>query len=201
MGGSMRNTFLGIVLSILALPAVSARAGSVCGSAGASLGSRYCSFASPMLYLRGGENLPSFTVGRDGRALAPVLGMHLLSFDASFPGSHSGVASLVKVADSGMPSYAGRQGFGEGGNGGAYGVGTLSNFVPDGWYRRPSADGWVRFPHAGYVGSTSTGTGFTTLSAPLDPTPEPMTLLLFGSGLFLIAFLARRRTLDAREDS
>jgi len=196
----MGKALLGIILSLLALPAVSARASTVCGSAGVSAGSRYCSLASSRLYREDGGNSPSFSVVRDGRTLAPVLGMRMLSFDASFPGNHTGVASLVKVAASGLPFHAGRQGFGEGGNGGTYGIGTgvLSNFVPDGWYRRPSGDGWVRFQHSWYVGST--GTGYNTTPSPLDPTPEPMTLVLFGSGLLLIAFLVRRRALAARVD-
>lgn len=167
--------------------------------------SRYCSFASSRLYREDAGSSPSFTVVRDGRSLAPALGLHMLSFEANFPGSHSGVASLVKVADSGLPSFAGRQGFGEGGSGGTYGIGAgiLSSFVPDGWFRRPSADGWVRFQHSWYVGSTgtATGTGFSTVTSPLDPTPEPMTLVLFGSGLLLIAFFVRRRTLSVRKDN
>lgn len=157
-----------------------------------------------MPYFRGGDITPSFAVIRDGRTLDPVLSMHLLSFDASFPGSYSGKASLVKMADSGLTSHAGRQGFGEGGSGGTYGIGTgiLSNFVPDGWYRRPSGDGWIRFQHSWYVGHTGTGYGATDVDPqPLATTPEPVTLVLFGTGLLLIAFLARRRTLAAREDT
>lgn len=196
----MPKIWLGILLGIVAMSAVSVRAVSLCDQTD-TISSHYCSYSSSTLYLGSGDRLPSFTVPRDGRSLSPISGMSMLGFDANFPGSHSSVASLVKVADTRLPSFAGRQAFGEGGIGGAYGIGTglLSNFVPDGWYRRPAGDGWGRFQRPLYVGSLVTGDD--PISSPLDPTPEPMTLVLFGSGFFLIALLMRRRALAAREES
>jgi len=197
----MQKALLGVLLGLLALPATSARATSVCGPGGAAATSRYCSFSSSGLYFGSGKDSPSFAVVRDGRTLAPVLSSNLLRFNATFTGKHSGVASFVE-AGSAIPSQPGRQWGRDGDGAGTYGmgVGIFSTYVPDGWYRRPSGDGWGRYHRSWDSGYT----GFSTLdpvATPLATTPEPITLVLFGTGLLLIAFLARRRAGSVREDT
>ena len=166
--------------------------------------SRYCSFSSSGLYFGSGKDSPSFAVVRDGRTLAPVLSSNLLRFNASFTGKHSGMASFVEAAWSALPSSAGRQlgleGYGGGTSG--MGVGIFSTYFPDGWYRHTSGDGWSRYHRSWDLGYTGFSTRDPVVTSPLaTTTPEPITLVLFGTGLLLIAFLARRRAGSVREDT
>ncbi len=187
----MQKAALVFVLGMLILlPVASARAGSIC-PANAPAESGYCAISPSTI--TGVSGSPFFAVNRDGRGIAPLLGMEMFSFNATFTGKFAGVSSLVEAAGSRLPSAPGRQGIGsEGEGGGAYGMASsIFGSAPDGWFRHPSADGWFR-----YHGSWDSGYSGSSLgndsSAPLDPTPEPFTLALFGTGLLLIAFLARR---------
>jgi hypothetical protein len=198
-----QKAVLWILPGIPALPATSARASRLYSSGGPAVASRYCSFSSSVPYLAGGNSFPYFTVARDGQTLAPILSLDLLGFNASFGGSHLGVASLVEGAGSGPREWAGRQGNGEGGGRGiGDGTGNFSNFFQDSGHGRSVADGWTR--GRGYWGFEPTGFNpniQTSDPTPLAVTPDPFTLLLFGTGLFLNAFLARYRAGPLREGS
>jgi hypothetical protein len=197
VGDVMKKAALAFLFGMLVLPAASARASSIC-PANAPAESRYCTISSSAITV--GSGSPFFAVNRDGRGLGTLLGMSMFSFNATYTGKFGGVSSLVATAGSKLPSAPGRQGIGsEGDGGGAYGLSSsMFGSAPDGWFRHPSSDGWVRYQGSwdpGYSGSNL----LNTSSDPLDPTPEPVTLVLFGTGLFLIAFLARRAG-AARED-
>jgi hypothetical protein len=194
----MQKAALGMLLGMLILPAASARASGIC-PANAPVESSYCAISPASVSVVSGS--PFFSVSRDGRGIVPLMGTEMFSFNATFAGKFAGVSSLVETAGSRLPSAPGRQGLGgEGEGGGAYGMSSsIFGSSPDGWFRHPSADGWFRYQgswNPGYSGS-----GLVNYSSdPLDPTPEPFTLVLFGTGLFFIAFLARR-TGVSREDA
>jgi hypothetical protein len=187
----MQKVIFGLLLGMLILPAASARASSVC-PANAPSESRYCAISSSMI--TGGSGSPFFAVNRDGLGLAPLLGMEMFSFNGTFTGKFAGTSSLVEPAGSRLPSAAGRQGIGSEGEGaGAYGMSSsIFGTSPDGWFRHPSADGWFRYHGSWDPGYSGSNFQNVSIAGPLDPTPEPFSLVLFGTGLLLIAFLARR---------
>ena len=189
--GQMKRIILSAVLIVFALPALSARASDLC-SVGKfnGLGGR-CSFEPPSALAAGSVIAPVFALTGQGRDLTPLPFLRSFSFQAAFTGSHFGSTSVVASSKAlfsglpGRPSFAGADGVG-----GIDNVGIFSGFGGDDWFRHPTGDGWYRLKYTWGPGTM----GFWDPSPnQLDDTPEPFTLLLFGTGLLMIAFLARHR--------
>ena len=182
-----KRTLLVILLSMLAVSAASARAGAVCPAwiPGAARG--YCSLSASAPFSVG---RPSFAVLGVSRSLVPATGMDALTFNVTFSQGSFGVASFFKKIDPLAAGMPGRQTNGSDGNG-VFGGGYFFNNAPDGWFHRPSGDGWLRYHRNWSFGYS--GSGANSQAGSLDTTPEPLTLVLFGTGLLFIAFLARRR--------
>jgi hypothetical protein len=190
----------------LALPAVSARASSLCGSGAPVASSAYCEFSSPVSYLARRGSLPSFDSSRNDPGLTPILSTQLLSFNATFGKSHLALADILEGPSSGPTEWAGRQDYGDGGSAGSIDGESFSKGIvrlfPDGDYGHPWKGVWV-YGHNFWEFGSSSGTNSGVQDpdpGPLAATPEPVGLLLFGTGLVLLAFLTRRRIGSLRGD-
>lgn len=190
-----KRVVLTFFVALLALPVASARAGNLCTAIGWSASSTFCSLESSTALLPGQPTSPSFLMVGHSGMLFPVARANPLNFGATFPVSR-GLSSTEPVSMR-VSSQAGRQLSGEGGGGVSGGVGVSLNGAPDGWFRGSPADGGTRFrlPY----NPNLTGYVYGSDPAPLDETPEPLTLALFGTGLLLIALVVRRQhSLSAR---
>ena len=198
----MKRTLLGAgVLAFLLLPAARAHAvGIMCSNNAASSG-RFCSLSSSSLGLT--NRLPTFILP-DTQTLDPVSSLSSLNFTASFLRRGFVSASLIEGFNSGA-SEPGRQG-----NDAGYGrTGSSAGFFAAGipninfWYHRPVGDqAWYHRHFIWNFGSNGMGnTNWLEDPSPLAETPEPVSFVLFGTGLLLIALEVRRRADIARNDT
>lgn len=180
----MKKEFLFLLLGMLAFAVTPLRASSSCGSVGEGT-SPGCALSTGAGYY--GTTAPSFVVSHDGAVLDPVaLGP---SFTLSATIGDHGVG--MAVGPSGAVGGGANGRFSEGGYPAFFKVFFNTGDGPrwaSGWTWAHGFSGVGEPGSEGFTPSINTGG-----SDPLAVTPEPFTLLLFGTGLLLIAFVVWRR--------
>jgi hypothetical protein len=166
----MKNTIsMWLIAIVVVLFAGSARASNLCGSVG-STASKYCSLSPSRLYLQDSSSLPRFALFDNH--LFPVAGL------ASRPMSDEGMGR-GPLTNNGVNNFFKLSFYG------GYGR----------WWRN---DGWTWSQGYSDSGSSDLNLDGTNVDPPLADTPEPFTLLLFGTGLLAISFLVWRRNIRTR---
>lgn len=188
----MKKELLFLFLGIMAFAVTPLRASSSCGSVG-QVSSPGCALSAGSGYY--GATTPTFVVSNDGAVLNPVALAPSFTIGATIGGG--GVGMVVSSGSTQLeagPRNSGGTANGGYSDGGAPGFSKVF-FKSD--HGQRWGIGWT-WDH-GYSGSGEPGwqglnSGGDTLNAdPLAVTPEPFTLLLFGTGLILMALLMWRR--------
>lgn len=165
----MKNTIPVWVIAIAVLFAGSARASNLCRSV-ESAASKNCSFSPWGLYLQDSSSSPRFA----------VFDNHLFPLAGS---------EGRPVLDAGM----GRGMLTNNGVGNFFKLSLYGGYGR--WWRN---GGWMWSHGYSDSGSSNLNLDSTNGDPPLADTPEPFTLLLFGTGLLTITFLVWRRDIRTR---
>lgn len=187
----MKGLSIGAAVIVFALAAIPVRANGLCWTGKLAGPGGECALEPVGSLAAGSGPAPVFEFARQVRDVIPLQLPNPLRFQAVFASSPFGSTSVVAMAGAPLTGAAGRQSFaGADGTGGFGGVGVFSGLVGDGGYWRPTGDGLYRLKRSWGSGTM----GFWDASSTqLDDTPEPFTLLLFGTGLLMIAFFAKWR--------